>query len=279
MSGVRHCTADHSPCSSGCYLSMRSIHSYLGLWRIALRRFISEPILTLCLLVGWSVVVALASAPPMYSDAANRSLLQNELQTMRNRSAFSFFYHYVRGIQRRRSAVAGLPGAGPVHGEQLYERPGASPPIGHALCQERSFPGFPLARWALCSARPASATRIPGLYRQIGGARFRCRGRFPHAEQRGRRSGRIRLYGRAGRGTAWSMCWSARSLLSSPGCKWVSSMSSSTRTRSRRPGIANGWRFRYASPACGFRRHPTIRSGTCPRPRSPTSSSCPQRPI
>ena len=76
---------------------MRSIHSYLGLWRIALRRFISEPILTLCLLVGWSVVVALASAPPMYSDAANRSLLQNELQTMRNRSAFSFFYHYVRG--------------------------------------------------------------------------------------------------------------------------------------------------------------------------------------
>ena len=77
--------------------SMRSIYSYLGLWRIALRRFSSEPVLTLCLLLGWSVVVALASAPPMYTDAANRSLLQHELQTMQNRAAFSFFYHYVRG--------------------------------------------------------------------------------------------------------------------------------------------------------------------------------------
>ena len=76
---------------------MRSIQSYLGLWSIALRRFSSEPVLTLCLLLGWSVVVALASAPPMYSDAANRSLLQHELQTVPNRSAFSFFYHYVRG--------------------------------------------------------------------------------------------------------------------------------------------------------------------------------------
>ena len=77
--------------------SMRSIHSYLGLWSIALRRFSSEPILTLCLLLGWSVVVALASAPPMYTDAANRALLEHELQTVPNRSAFSFFYHYVRG--------------------------------------------------------------------------------------------------------------------------------------------------------------------------------------
>ena len=76
---------------------MRSIYSYLGLWRIALRRFSSEPVLTLCLLLGWSVVVALASAPPMYTDAANRSLLQHELQTVPNRSAFSFFYHYVKG--------------------------------------------------------------------------------------------------------------------------------------------------------------------------------------
>ncbi len=86
---------------------MRPIHSYLGLWRIALRRFSSEPILTLCLLFGWIVVVALAAAPSMYTDAANRSLLQHELQTMRNRSAFAvaphsgaqykFFYHYVRG--------------------------------------------------------------------------------------------------------------------------------------------------------------------------------------
>jgi putative ABC transport system permease protein len=76
---------------------MRSIHSYLGLWSIALRRFSSEPILTLCLLLGWSVVVALASAPPMYTDAANRALLEHELQTVPNRSAFSFFYHYVRG--------------------------------------------------------------------------------------------------------------------------------------------------------------------------------------
>ncbi len=41
--------------------------------------------------------MALASAPPMYSDAANRSLLQHELQTVPNRSAFSFFYHYVKG--------------------------------------------------------------------------------------------------------------------------------------------------------------------------------------
>ncbi len=76
---------------------MRSINSYLGLWRIALRRFSSEPVLTLCLLLGWSVVVALASAPPMYTDAANRSLLQHELQTVPGRSAFSFFYHYVKG--------------------------------------------------------------------------------------------------------------------------------------------------------------------------------------
>ena len=76
---------------------MRSINSYLGLWRIALRRFSSEPALTLCLLLGWTVVVALASAPPMYTDAANRSLLQHELQTVPNRSAFSFFYHYVKG--------------------------------------------------------------------------------------------------------------------------------------------------------------------------------------
>ena len=76
---------------------MRSVYSYLGLWRIALRRFSSEPVLTICLLLGWSVVVALASAPPMYTDAANRSLLQHELQTVPNRSAFSFFYHYVKG--------------------------------------------------------------------------------------------------------------------------------------------------------------------------------------
>ena len=76
---------------------MRSVYSYLGLWRIALRRFSSEPVLTFCLLLGWSVVVALASAPPMYTDAANRSLLQHELQTVPNRSAFSFFYHYVKG--------------------------------------------------------------------------------------------------------------------------------------------------------------------------------------
>ncbi len=41
--------------------------------------------------------MALASAPPMYTDAANRSLLQHELQTVPNRSAFSFFYHYVKG--------------------------------------------------------------------------------------------------------------------------------------------------------------------------------------
>ena len=80
---------------------MRSINSYLGLWRIALRRFSSEPVLTLCLLIGWSVVVALASAPPMYTDAANRSLLQHELQTVPNRSAFSFFYHYVKGSSTR----------------------------------------------------------------------------------------------------------------------------------------------------------------------------------
>ena len=76
---------------------MRSVYSYLGLWRIALRRFSSEPVLTVCLLLGWSVVVALAAAPPMYTDAANRSLLQHELQTVPNRSAFSFFYHYVKG--------------------------------------------------------------------------------------------------------------------------------------------------------------------------------------
>lgn len=47
-------------------------------------------------------MVALASAPPMYTDAANRSLLQHELQTVPNRSAFSFFYHYVKG-----SSIAG----------------------------------------------------------------------------------------------------------------------------------------------------------------------------
>ena len=41
--------------------------------------------------------MALASAPPMYTDAANRALLEHELQTVPNRSAFSFFYHYVRG--------------------------------------------------------------------------------------------------------------------------------------------------------------------------------------
>ena len=76
---------------------MRSVYSLFGLWRIALRRFSSEPLLTLCLLLGWTVVVALASAAPMYTDAANRFLLQDELQTVPNRSAFSFFYHYVRG--------------------------------------------------------------------------------------------------------------------------------------------------------------------------------------
>lgn len=81
---------------------MRPIHSYLGLWRLAFRRFSSEPALTLCLLLGWTVVAALAAAAPMYTDAANRSLLQHELQAVPNRSAFSFFYHYVRG-----SSVAG----------------------------------------------------------------------------------------------------------------------------------------------------------------------------
>lgn len=72
---------------------------YFGLWRFALKRLRSEPALTLSLLCGWVMVVALTAALPMYTDAVNRSQLQQELEgtELRNRPAFTFFYHYTSG--------------------------------------------------------------------------------------------------------------------------------------------------------------------------------------
>lgn len=72
---------------------------YFGLWRFALKRLYSEPALTASLLCGWVMVVALTAALPMYTDAVNRSQLQQELEgtELRNRPAFTFFYHYTSG--------------------------------------------------------------------------------------------------------------------------------------------------------------------------------------
>ncbi len=78
---------------------MRDFHRYTGLWKLALKRLQNEPALTLCLLCGWIIVVALTAALPMYTDAVNRAQLQQELQgaELRNRPAFTFFYHFTSG--------------------------------------------------------------------------------------------------------------------------------------------------------------------------------------
>ncbi len=78
---------------------MRDFYRYTGLWKIALKRLQNEPALSLCLLCGWIMVVALTAALPMYTDAVNRAQLQQELQgtELRNRPAFTFFYHFTSG--------------------------------------------------------------------------------------------------------------------------------------------------------------------------------------
>ena len=78
---------------------MRDFYRYTGLWKIALKRLQNEPALSLCLLCGWIMVVALTAALPMYTDAVNRAQLQQELQgaELRNRPAFTFFYHFISG--------------------------------------------------------------------------------------------------------------------------------------------------------------------------------------
>lgn len=78
---------------------MHNLYRYIGLWKLALKRLQNEPALTFCLLCGWVMVVALTAALPMYTDAVNRSQLQQELQgsELRNRPAFTFFYHYTSG--------------------------------------------------------------------------------------------------------------------------------------------------------------------------------------
>lgn len=78
---------------------MHNFYRYSGLWKLALQRLLNEPALTFCLLCGWIMVVALTAALPMYTDAVNRSQLQQELQgsDLRNRPAFTFFYHYTSG--------------------------------------------------------------------------------------------------------------------------------------------------------------------------------------
>ncbi|MEZ4866690.1 MAG: FtsX-like permease family protein [Caldilineaceae bacterium] len=78
---------------------MRALYRYFGLWRFALQRLRSELALTLSLLCGWTLVIALTAALPMYTDAVNRSQLQQELQgaELRNRPAFTFFYHFTSG--------------------------------------------------------------------------------------------------------------------------------------------------------------------------------------
>ncbi|MEZ4683919.1 MAG: hypothetical protein R2932_57885 [Caldilineaceae bacterium] len=75
---------------------MANLSRYVGLWRFAFKRLWSEPALSLSLLCGWILVVALTAALPMYTDAVNRAQLQQELQgsELRNRPAFTFFYHF-----------------------------------------------------------------------------------------------------------------------------------------------------------------------------------------
>lgn len=79
--------------------SMQRIYGYIGLWKIALLRLAHDAVLTLCLLLGWILVVALTAALPMYTDAVNRSLLRQELEgaQLQSRPAFAFFYHFVGG--------------------------------------------------------------------------------------------------------------------------------------------------------------------------------------
>jgi len=78
---------------------MSWLKDYSGLWKIAFKRLIYDPILTLCLLTGWTVCIALMAALPMYTDAVNQYLLRQELQAsrMQSQSTFPFFYHFVGG--------------------------------------------------------------------------------------------------------------------------------------------------------------------------------------
>jgi putative ABC transport system permease protein len=73
---------------------------YVGLWKISAIRLVYDPLLAICLLIGWTSAVALTSALPMYTDAVNHALLGQELETESQsgrRPAFAFFYHYVGG--------------------------------------------------------------------------------------------------------------------------------------------------------------------------------------
>ncbi|HMN29716.1 MAG TPA: hypothetical protein PKE45_16315, partial [Caldilineaceae bacterium] len=63
---------------------------WVELARLALRRLLFEPGLTLALLSGWVAAVALFAAIPIYTDAINQALLRKELQaeTSAHRPAF-----------------------------------------------------------------------------------------------------------------------------------------------------------------------------------------------
>lgn len=74
--------------------------TYVGLWKLAAIRMVYDPLLTFCLLIGWTIAIALTAALPMYTDAVNHALLGQELQAESGggrRPAFAFFYHFVGG--------------------------------------------------------------------------------------------------------------------------------------------------------------------------------------
>ncbi len=59
---------------------MRTVGRLIGLVGIVFRRMLTQRGLTLALLLGWVAFVALAAAIPMYSEAANRQLLAEDLE-------------------------------------------------------------------------------------------------------------------------------------------------------------------------------------------------------
>jgi len=71
---------------------------FSGLWRLVYARLMAETTLTLSLLFGWIIFVALIAAIPIYTDAVNQRMLARELSDQPGRApSYAFYYHYTAG--------------------------------------------------------------------------------------------------------------------------------------------------------------------------------------
>ncbi|MHB9033984.1 MAG: FtsX-like permease family protein, partial [Anaerolineae bacterium] len=77
---------------------MKFISRFTGLWRLVYARLVAEATLTLSLLFGWIIFVALIAAIPIYTDAVNQKLLAKELSSKVGRApSYGFYFHYTGG--------------------------------------------------------------------------------------------------------------------------------------------------------------------------------------